>query len=103
MSKLKKYIATTILVILCVFCLSSCGIENENYEEYKPTQGSMFICVESYTDPYLGDVKILVDKETRITYMYYWKNSNNDYGVSGITVIYDSKGEPKKYNGVITD
>lgn len=103
MSKLKKYIATTILVILCIFCLSSCGIENENYEEYKPTQGSMFICIESYTDPYLGDVKILVDKETRIMYMYYWKNSNNDYGVSGITVLYESDGKPKKYSGVIID
>lgn len=103
MSKLKKYIATTILVILCVFCLSSCGIENKNYEEYKPTQGSIFICIESYTDPYLGDVKILVDKETKIMYMYYWKNSNNDYGVSGITVLYESDGKPKKYSGVITD
>lgn len=103
MSKLKKYISTTILVILCSFCLSSCGIENKNYEEYKPTQGSMFTCIESYTDPYLGDVKILVDKETKIMYMYYWKNSNNDYGVSGITVLYESDGKPKKYSGVITD
>ena len=63
----------------------------------------MFTCVESYTDPYLGDIKILVDKETRIMYMYYWKNSNNDYGVSGITVLYDSDGKPKKYNGVVED
>ena len=102
MSKLKKYLGIAILSILCVFFLSSC-VENENYEEYKPTQGSMFTCVESYQDPYLGDVKILVDKETRIMYMYYWKNSNNDYGVSGITVIYESDSKPKKYSGVITD
>ena len=103
MNKLKKYWMSSLLSILCVFCLSSCGVENKNYEEYKPTQGSMFTCVESYQDPYLGDVKILVDKETRIMYMYYWKNSNNDYGVSGITVLYESDGKPKKYNGVITD
>lgn len=102
MSKLKKYLTITILAILCIFCFSSCA-ENEDYQDYKPTQGSMFICIESYTDPHLGDVKILVDKETRIMYMHYWENSNNDYGVSGITVLYDSGGKPKKYNGVITD
>ena len=103
MRKIKNYVLIIFVVIFGILFLSSCGIENVNYKEYKPTQGSMFTCVESYTDPYLGDVKILVDKETRIMYMYYWKNSNNDYGVSGITVLYDSKGEPKKYNGVITD
>ena len=102
MSKLKKYIATTILVILCIFCLSSCGIENENYEEYKPTQGSMFICIESYTDPYLGDVKILVDKQTRIMYIRYYE-SEGDGEYSGMTILYDSDGKPKKYNGVIAD
>lgn len=90
------------LALFCVLGLSSC-VENENYEEYQPQQGSMFICVESYTDPYLGDVKILVDKETGIMYMYYWKNSSHDYGVSGITVLYESDGKPKKYNGVVAD
>ena len=63
----------------------------------------MFVCVESYADPYLGNVKILVEKETRIMYLYYWKNTNKDYVVSGITVLYDSDCKPKKYSGVITD
>lgn len=102
MKKIKNYILIIFVVILCIFCLSSC-VENKNYEEYQPTQGSMFICIESYEDPYLGNVKILVDKETRIMYMYYWKYSNNDYGTSGITILYDSDGKPKKYNGVITN
>ena len=70
MKKLKNYYMLAILSILCVFCLSSCGVENKNYEEYKPTQGSMFICIESYEDPYLGNVKILVDRETKIMNMY---------------------------------
>lgn len=97
-----KKLVITLLAFLTIFSFTACN-GNKNYEEYQPTQGSMFICVESYQDPYLGDVKILVDKETRIMYLYYWENSSNDYGVSGITVLYDSKGEPKKYNGVITD
>ena len=90
-----------ILSILCVLCLASC-VENENYEQYQPQQGSMFICVESYTDPYLGDVKILVDKVTRIMYIRYYA-SEGDGRYSGMTVIYDSDGKPKKYSGVITD
>ena len=102
MRKIRKSLLAIMLALFCILGLSSC-VENENYEQYQPQQGSMFICVESYTDPYLGDVKILVDKETRIMYMYYWKNSNNDYGVSGITVLYESDGKPKKYSGVVTD
>ena len=102
MSKLKKCLTTIVLAILCVFCFSSC-VENENYQDYKPLQGSMFTCIESYEDPYLGTVKVLVDRETRIIYLYYHQNSNTDQGVSGMTVLYDSNGEIKKYNGVITD
>lgn len=102
MKKLKNYCMLTILSVLCVFCLSSCGVENKNYEEYQPTQGSMFICIESYDDPYLGNVKILVDKETKIMYMYAIKDYAEQES-SCITVIYDSKGQPKKYSGVITD
>lgn len=102
MKKLKNYYMLAILSILCVFCLPSCGVENKNYEEYQPTQGSMFICIESYEDPHLGNIKILVDKETKIMYMYAIKN-HTEQESSCITVIYDSKGQPKKYSGVITD
>lgn len=101
MNKLKKCWMSIILSILCVFCLSSC-VENENYEQYQPQQGSMFMCIESYEDPYLGSVKILVDKETKIMYIRYYE-SEGDGKYSGMTVLYDSKGEPKKYNGVIAD
>lgn len=100
--KIRKLLFSILLCGFLTVGMSACS-ENENYESYQPEQGSMFICVESYTDPYLGDVKILVDKETRIMYMYYWENSNKDYGVSGITVLYDSDGNPKKYTGVIAD
>lgn len=62
----------------------------------------MFTCVEVYEDPYLGTVRILVDRETRIMYMYAIKDYA-DQESSCITVIYDAKGQPKKYNGVITD
>ena len=103
MKKIKNYVLIIFVAILSIFCLSSCGVENENYEEYKPTQGSMFICVESYQDPYLGNVKILVDKETKIMYIYYYDEGSDFNFSTNLTILYDSDGKPKKYNGVITD
>lgn len=99
---MKKFLLSILLTVLSLFCFTSCSDNNSNYENYVPTQGAMFICVESYTDPYLGDVKILVDKETRIMYIRYYA-SEGDGRYSGMTVIYDSDGKPKKYSGVITD
>ena len=97
-----KKLVITLLAFLTLFSFTACN-NNKNYEEYQLTQGSMFTCIESYEDPYLGTIKILVDRETRIMYMQYWENGSKDYGVSGITVLYDSDGKPKKYNGVITE
>ena len=101
MRKIRKSLLTIVLAFFCILGLSSC-VENENYEQYQPQQGSMFICVESYTDPYLGDVKILVDRKTRIMYIRYYVSEGDDM-YSGMTVLYDSEGKPKKYSGVITD
>jgi len=98
-----KKLVITLLAFLTIFSFTACNSNNKDYEEYQPTQGSMFACIESYEDPYLGAVTILVDRETRIMYMHYWENASTDYGVSGITVLYDSDGKPKKYNGVITE
>lgn len=100
---MKKFLLSILLTVLSLFCFTSCSDNNSNYENYVPTQGAMFVCVESYTDPYLGDVKILVDKETRIMYLYYWERGNDQHFSSSITVLYDSKGMPKKYVGVLKD
>lgn len=97
-----KKLVITLLAFLTLFSFTACNSNNKNYEEYRPTQGSMFACIESYEDPHLGAVKILVDKETRIMYMYAIKNYAEQES-SCITVLYDSDSKPKKYNGVITD
>lgn len=98
---MKRLLFTTIMTLITMFTLSSCQ-ENENYKDYKPVQGSMFVCVESYEDPYLGAVKILVDRETRIMYMYAIKDYAEQESAC-VTVLYDSKGQPKKYSGVVTE
>ena len=48
MRKIRKSLLTIVLAFFCILGLSACE-ENKNYEEYKPTHGSMFVCVESYT------------------------------------------------------
>ena len=102
MRKIRKSLLTIVLAFFCILGLSACE-ENKNYKNYKPTQGSIFTCVEQYEDPYLGYVKILVDKNTRVMYIYYTTGRNNDNSTGGMTVIYDTEGKPKKYSGVITD
>lgn len=96
-----KKLIITLLAFLTIFSFTACN-SNKNYEEHQPTQGPTFVCVESYDDPYLGYVKILVDKETRIMYIRYY-DSSGDGQYSGMTVLYDSNGEPKKYKEVISD
>ena len=97
-----KKLVISLLAFLTIVTCAACE-DNRNYENYTPQEGSIFVCVESYTDPYLGDVKILVDKETRIMYLYYY-DSGSDYNFStNLTVLYDSKGVPKKYVGVLKD
>ena len=97
-----KKLVISLLAFLTIITCAACE-DNRNYENYTPQEGSIFVCVESYTDPYLGDVKILVDKETRIMYLYYWERGNDQHFSSSITVLYDSKGVPKKYAGVLKD
>lgn len=96
-----KKLVISLLAFLTIVTCAACE-DNRNYENYKPQEGSVFVCVESYEDPYLGSVKILVDKETRIMYIRYYE-SEGDGKYSGMTVLYDSKGMPKKYVGVLKD
>lgn len=98
-----KKLVITLLAFLTIFSFTACTSNNKNYKEYQPTQGSMFTCVEQYEDPYLGYVKVLVDKNTRVMYIYYTTNRNNDNSTGGMIVIYDTEGKPKKYEGVISD
>lgn len=96
-----KKLVISLLAFLTIIACAACE-DNRNYENYKPQEGSVFVCVESYEDPYLGSVKILVDKETRIMYIRYYESEGDDK-YSGMTVLYDSKGMPKKYVGVLKD
>jgi hypothetical protein len=98
--KRKLIIITLLLIILIVSCLTGCSVPNKNYLDYKPEYGPQFICVEKYKDPYLGYTYILVDKNTRIMYMFI---DDSDAQNRGLSVLYDSEGNVRRYNGAIIE
>ena len=99
---MKKFILTLLVVLTMLFTLTSCSVYNKDYQDYKPQQGSQFILIESYIDPYLGKVKILVDKNTRVMYMYLTYSDAESDG-RAITVLYDSNGNVRRYMGAISE
>lgn len=97
----KRLLITLLLFIILIFsCLTGCGRSNENYSEHKPEYGPQFICLEKYKDPYLGYTYILVDKNTRVMYMFV---DDGDSKNRGLSVLYDSQGNVRKYNGAIIE
>lgn len=101
---MKKFILSIMLglCLLFSFIFVGCDNGNPNYQNYTPVEGSRFFELESYIDPHLGYVKILVDKDTRIVYMLV-HYSSGDSGRMAFSVLYDSNGSPKKYEGAISN
>lgn len=50
-----KKLVIGLLAFLTIITCAACE-DNRNYENYTPQEGSVFVCVESYTDPYLGEI-----------------------------------------------
>ena len=98
---MKKFILTLLVILAMLFTLTGCK-SNENYTEYMPKYGPQFILLEHYDDPYIGKVDILVDKSTRVMYMYTSWCSNDSDG-RAITALYDSNGNVRRYMGIIKE
>ena len=62
----------------------------KNYSNYKPEYGPQFILVEEYEDPYLGKTYILVDKNSRVIYLYLHPNASKTDSMA-LTPLYDSE------------
>ena len=97
---MKKFILTLLILLTMLFTLTGCSAQNSGYKDYKPQYGPQFICVEEYKDPYLGYTYILVDKNTRIMYMFV---DDCDAENRGLSVLYDSDGNVRRYTGVINE
>lgn len=103
MKRKVSIILILILIIGAITCnLIGCSAQNSGYKEHKPEYGPQFMLLESYHDPYIGDVEILVDKNTRVMYIYlsYCDNESNGKALS---VLYDSEGKVRRYSGAIIE
>lgn len=98
----KIIIALLLLVIISLSTITGCSVPNESYSEHKPEYGPQFMLLESYHDPYIGDVEILVDKNTRVMYVYLSYCDNESNG-KALTVLYDSDGKVRRYSGAIIE
>ena len=96
---MKKVILFLILSVIVM--LTGCK-QNENYSEHMPEYGPQFMLLEEYDDPYLGRTYILVDKSTRVIYLFIEYDTNKSDSKS-LTVLYDSEGKVKRYTGAIID
>jgi hypothetical protein len=97
---MKKFILTLLVLLTMLFTLTGCSAQNNDYKDYKPQYGPQFICVEKYKDPYLGYTYILVDKNTRVMYMFV---DDTEYENRGLSVLYDTEGNVRRYNGAFVE
>lgn len=94
--KLKTLSIVAICVILilcaCLVIFSGCAKKSSDFKEQ---ENNRFIFIEEYksVDDNDGSFFLVVDKETKIIYIYTSEG--------GITPLLDSKGEPQKYKGVL--
>ena len=97
---MKKFLLYILLVVSMLFVLSGCD-ETTNVDVDKPEDGPKFVTVERYTidDTYLGGtILIIVDTDTRIMYMLVEQGLGDGRRLA-MSVVYDYKGEPKRYIG----
>lgn len=89
------------LILSTMITLTGCK-QNENYSEHMPEYGPQFMLLEEYEDPYLGKTYILVDKNSRVIYLYLHPNANKTDS-RALTPLYDSEGNVRRYTGAIIE
>lgn len=95
---MKHFLFKTIVGILLVFIVCSCG--DPDYGQYDKetvpyTKESRFFVLPLPYDQEISDFQILVDKKTRIEYLFY---RNGHQG--GLTPLLDENGNITYYEGV---
>jgi len=76
-----------------------CGCSTmPNSEDYSEEQNSRFVFVKSYTADGFKVVRIMVDKETKVMYMYYGDGGTYG-GTAGLTALLNADGTPMIWEG----
>ena len=84
-------IVITIMAIVMLCCLTSCADDSSGDD--KTTR---FYVIDMYEEPSTAPLRIYVDKETRVQYLY------NTYE-GGMCVMVDKDGKPLLYGGTFND
>lgn len=92
--KALSIVAVCVILMLCICLVIFSGCAKKS-SDFKEQENNRFIFIEEYksVDDDDGSFFLVVDKETRIIYIYTSEG--------GITPLLDSKGEPQKYKGVL--
>ena len=87
-----RVIAVVLAVVLILCVLVSCDEANNSTD----TPETRFYVINMYDDPETYPLRIYVDKETRVQYLY------NTYE-GGMCVLVDKDGKPLLYGGTFND
>lgn len=94
----KKILLILLLLIMPVMLLCGCGkVPKSN--DFTSEENSRFVYVKEYTIDNDASFKILVDKETRVMYLYKISNSGSNFGTAGLTVMLNADGTPMLWEG----
>lgn len=93
--KALSIVAVCIILMLCICLVIFSGCYAKKGDNYKEYDNNRFIMIERHNavDDNATNFYLLVDKETKVIYIYTSQG--------GITPLLDSKGEPQKYKGVL--
>ena len=87
------------LLFILITPLLFCGCESiPEREDYSTESLDRFVFVKQYGEGSGETIKILVDKETKIMYMYY-QDGGGYSGTAGLTVMLNADGTPMLWEG----
>ena len=92
----KKLISLLLVLVMPMLVLCGCNSIPQN-DNYVLQENARFVYVSEYTINEKEEFKILVDKETRVMYLYYEGYSGHYY--AGLTVMLNADGTPMLYEG----
>ena len=95
--KLFLILLILLLLIMPVMLLCGCGKVPKS-EDFSTENIDRFLFIKQYGDNNGETIQILVDKETRVMYMFYHDNGGNS-GTAGLTVMLNADGTPMLWEG----
>ena len=93
----KKLISLLLVLVMPMLVLCGCT-EVPQTDDYVTQENTRFVYVEEYTYGDNDYFKILVDKETRVMYLYKCERSGQSTR-AGLSVMFNADGSPMLYEG----